>query len=162
AFEPACILETAGDQTITVTDDNHPQITGSVTAHVTGPNAAPDDYTVAAPNESGNARFVINAMANDTQTHALFGNLWLGTFTNNLTGVGQVTTQFNGPTYQIGLLALSSDSHTLVWDLDPPSGTIPSNPGDTLVSCPTSGPGVNDPNQFCTQTDLDLSTTYTL
>src|SRR5262249_14139047 len=63
---------------------------------------------------------------------------------------------------QIGLLALSSDSHTLVWDLDPPSGTIPSNPGDTLVSCPTSGPGVNDPNQSCTQTDLDLSTIYTL
>ena len=162
AFEPDCILETAGQQTITVTDDNNPQISGSITATVVGPTASPDDYTVSGPSQSGMSRYDFNVMANDTQTHALFGNVWLGTFTNSITDVGQVTTQFNGSTYQIGSMAVSSDGHTLVWDLDPPSGTTPANPGDTLVSCPTSGAGVSDPNNVCTQTNLDLSTTYTL
>jgi hypothetical protein len=146
-FNPFCDFATVGQQTLTVTSMSNPAVTGSLSFAVTGPEAKPDSISNVDPAHSGIPIYALDVMGNDSQTNTL-QPCYLPTQpaaggcvhkqTIDLESIGQAQTTKAGVLYQVGLIAVTTDGHFLVWDLDPPAGTVPSVAGATLLRCPVA------------------------
>lgn len=134
-----CMFGTQGLQTVTVRDPIT-GVSGQTMIYVIGPVAHPDTLAIVDPTHMGTSLYTLDPMKNDDQTSGLTGNVLLGVFTNTISAVTQQPgyTDDNGDRQRVGVMKVSADGTSLVWEMDPSLAVLPPPEGYTVQHCPTA------------------------